>query len=211
MVGSHTTRWVALERWSPTFFFVAGGAWIIDTVPYALELLVEVSIPEPLSGALLLIAFMFTVAGALGLYPPLAAKTPILALVGTLLSVLAGLVLLASFAWVLGAGLLGRSMPPGVLLVLVIILSLLTVLIFGLASVRCNVPSRACGVLLLALAATWTVWIAGILGVLSSPPNWASTILGVLMAAITLSIGAVLHIGGYPLERSGTAGSPAIE
>jgi len=211
MVDSHTTRWEVLERWSPTLFLAAGGAWIIDTAPYALELVVEVSIPETLNGALILVAFLLTLAGALGLYPPLADEAPIFALAGTLLIALAGLVLLGSFAWVLGAGLLGLSMPPAALLVLIITLNLLAILVFGLTSVRTDAPSRVCGVLLIALAATWTVWIAGILGLLSSAPDWASAVLGVLFATITLSIGAVLHIGGLPLNRPASSSSPSTE
>jgi hypothetical protein len=67
MVGSHTTRWKTLERWSPSLFLAAGGTWIIDTAPYALELFIDVSIPEALNGALMLVAFLLTVTGALGL------------------------------------------------------------------------------------------------------------------------------------------------
>ena len=204
-------RWKALERWSPRLFLVAGGAWIIDTTPYALELFIDVSIPEVLNGALILIAFLLTVAGALGLYFPLAEETPILALAGTLLILVSGLTILGTFAWVIGAGFLSLSMPPVALLIMIITLNLLALFLFGLASVRTDVPSRACGVLLIALAATWIVWIAGIVGLLSSAPEWASAVLGMLFAAITLSIGAVLHIDGVPLHRYASSGSPSIE
>lgn len=204
-------HWKSLERWSPRLFLAAGGAWIIDTAPYALELFIDVSIPEVLNGALILVAFLLTVTGALGLYHPLANEMPILAVAGTLLIAVAGLVILGTFAWVIGVGLLGLSMPPVALLIMIISLNLLAFLLFGVTSVHTDVPSRACGVLLIALAATWTVWIAGIVGLLSSPPGWASVVLGVLFAVITLSLGAVLHLGDVPLHRHASSSSPSIE
>lgn len=211
MVGSNTKRLEALERWSPTLFLAAGGAWIIDTAPYALELFIRVSIPEALNGALILVAFSLTAAGALGLVFPLADETPTLALAGTLLIAVSGLVILGTFAWVIGAGFLRLSMPPVALLTVIISLNLLALFLLGFASLLTDVPSRACGVLLIALAITWTVWIAGIVGLLNSAPEWASAVLGTLFAAITLSIGAVLHTGGVPLHRRTSARSPSIE
>lgn len=211
MVSINTKPWKTLEQWSPTLFFAAGGAWIIDTAPYALELFIDVSIPEALNGALILVAFLLTLAGALGLYPSLADETPLLALGGTLLIAVAGLVILGTFAWVIGAGLLSFSMPPGALLVMIISLTLLALLLFGVASIRTDTPSRACGVLLIALAAMWTVWIAGIVGLLSSAPEWASAVLGMCFAATALSLGVVLHIGGVQLPRHTSSRSPSIK
>jgi hypothetical protein len=211
MVTATNSRWEAIERWSPTLFIAAGGAWIIDTAPYALELFIQVSVPEALNGALILVAFLLTLTGTLGLYPPLAEETPTLAFAGVLLITFAGLVILGTFAWVIGAGLLGLSMPPVASLIMIIALNLLALFIFGFASLRFDVPSRACGVLLIALAATWTVWIAGITGLLSSAPEWASAVLGILFAAISMAIGAVLHVDGFPLRRHTSSSSLSIE
>lgn len=211
MSKQHTLRRESLERWSPTLFFAAGGAWIIDTAPYAAELIIHVSIPEALSGASLLAAFLFTLAGTLGLSSSLLEAAPTLARVGTLLVGVAWCLVLGALAWVTGAGILGLSMPPVVLLIVIISLNLLALVSIGGASVYADVPSRACGGLLIALAATWGVWIAGIVGLVNSPPEWASVVLGILFAAITLSIGAILHIGGIPLAHRESPSSPSVE
>ena len=211
MIEYNITWREVFERWSPSLFLAAGGAWIIDTAPYALELVIDVSIPETLNGALILVAFLFTLAGALGLYSPLTEEAPISALAGALLIVFAGLIVLGTFVWVIGAGLLSLSMPPGALLIAIISLNLLSLLLFGVASVRTETPSRACGILLIALAATWTVWVAGIMGLLNPAPEWASAVLGILFAAITLSIGAILRTGGVPLHRHASSRTTSIE
>jgi len=89
--------------------------------------------------------------------------------------------------------------------------SFLALRLFGVARVRADVASRACSVFPRALAAAWTVWIAGIVGLLGSAPERTSAVLGTLFAAITLSIGAVIHVGGVPSHRHAPSGSPSIE
>jgi hypothetical protein len=206
MVDYSTDIWAALEQWSGRAFLAAGGVWIIDTVPYVLDLFVDFSIPEVVGGTLMLSALLLTVAGLLGLYVPLATETPRLALAGTVLIAVGGIVTLVTLVWVVTAGLLDQAMPPGSALALILFANILALFLFGGASIHTNVPSRTCGVLLFALAAAWGVWVTT--GLLGATPEWAPVVYGVAFAVITSAIGYVRHTNTAPLDQQTPSRSP---
>lgn len=76
MIRYGSDTWESFERWRDTAFIAAGGVWLVDSVLYMLDFFGGVSVPGAVNGALLLTAFLFTLAGLLGFYPPLAERTP---------------------------------------------------------------------------------------------------------------------------------------
>ena len=110
-----------------------------------------VSIPGTVNGTFILSAFLLTQVGVLGLYAPLADETPRLAVTGGLLVGITGLTTAVTLAWMLSAGLLNQPTPPSSLLIGLILGILVALLLFGLASVDADAPSRTSGIFLLLL------------------------------------------------------------
>lgn len=207
MVGISTALGDSVEQRSGTVLLAAGGVWLIDSALYVLDLFGGVSIPGAVNGTLILTAFLLTQVGVLGLYTPLADETPRLAVTGVLFVGISGLVTVVTLAWVLSAALLNQSMPPGGTLAVIVIGSLLALSLFGVASLRADVPSRACGVFLLTLAAAWSVWV--ITGLLIATPEWTAIAFGVAFSVVTAATGYVRHTGIPPINEKARSSAPA--
>lgn len=206
MVAS-TTPWNSFEQGSGIVFLAAGGVWLIDSALYVLDLFGGVSIPGTVNGTLILTAFLLTQVGVLGFYIPLADETPRLAVTGGLVVGITGLTTVVTLAWMLSAGLLNQSMPSGNLLVGLVLGSLVALLLFGLASVYADAPSRTTGVLLLLLAVAWSVW--AVTGLLIATPEWSPIAFGVTFSVVTAATGYVLHAGITPISEKTRSHTPA--
>jgi hypothetical protein len=206
-MGASTSLQDLLEPWSGAVFLAAGGVWLIDSALYVLDLFGGVSIPGTVNGTLILTAFLLTQVGILGLYTPLTDETPRLAATGGLFVGITGLVTAVTLAWMLAAGFLNQPIPPGSLLVGLVLGSLVALLLFGLASVSADAPSRTAGVLLLLLAAAWSVWI--LTGLLITTPEWSPIAFGVTFSVVTSATGYVLHAGITPTDEKTRSHTPA--
>lgn len=188
-------NWGVLDHWSGRAFLIAGGLWTIDSGVNALELFLDMSVPSIVFLVLILSSLLMTVVGALGFYPELAEDGSRLGLVGTIFVGLAGFVTTVQLAWGVLASLLNQPLPPGGILVVIVVLMVVGMSSFGIASVRTAVPPKPVGLLVLALVTAWVVWLAGVAGVLGEIPEWSSTAFGVVLAVLTLAIGYRLQTG----------------
>jgi len=191
--------WRTLETWSARAFFIAGGAWAIDAILNVSELVVDITIPGAVFGVLILAALISKMAGVLGFYRPIADRSGRLALAGAIPIVIAGILALITVVWVAVAGLMNQSLPPGAFLVVDVVLIVLGLLLFGVASIRTDAPSRMCGVLVLALVATFLVWLAGV-GGLYAFPDWSSAAFGTVLSVLSLAVGYVRQTSSVPTE-----------
>lgn len=207
MVVSYTDFGRIFERWSETAFLVAGGVWIIDAAIYVLRIISDFSIAGAINGTLLLLALLLTLAGVFGLYVPLTDKAPRLALAGVLFGGVAGLVALTTLVWVVSAGLLNQPMPPGITLAVIVIGSIVSLFLFGNASVRTDIPSRMSGVLLLTLAATLAIWV--VTGLLIATPEWTAIAYGVTFSLNNSAIAYVQRNGATPHNHQARSNAPA--
>lgn len=208
MLNASTTLGDSFKQWSGMAFLAAGGVWLIDSALYVLDLFGGVSIPGTVNGTLILTAILLTQIGILGLKTPIADETPRLAVTGGLLVGITGLVTAVTLAWMLGAGLLNQPIPPGSLLVGLILASLVALLLFGLASVYAEAPSRTSGVLLLLLAAAWSVW--AVTGLLLATPEWSPIAFGVTFSVVTATTGYVLQAGITPTGKETRSHTPDV-
>lgn len=194
--------WELLEERSATAFLVAGGLWAIDTGVNLLELFAGTSVPGAVFFVFILSSLLITVVGVLGFYRGLADRGSRLGLAGAVLLGVAGTTVVVVLAWGIAASLLGRPLPPGSLGAVIVLLLVLGLFLFGVASVRADTPSRIAGLLVLALVATWLIWLAGVAGFLGANPEWSSAAFGVVLSAVTLAIGYHLRTGGAPTGRA---------
>lgn len=193
------TPWRTLETWSARAFFITGGVWAIDATLNVSELVADITIPGAVFGVLILAALISKMVGVLGFYRPIADKSGRLALAGAVPIVVAGILAVITIVWVAVAGLMNQSLPPGVLLIVDVMLIVLGLLLFGVASVRTDAPSRMCGVLVLALVATFLVWLAGV-GGLYAFPDWSSAAFGAVLSVLSLAVGYVRQTSSVPNE-----------
>lgn len=197
-------RWERLERWSATIFFIAGGLWLVDTVSLVVNrFLGGTGVTMLLEGVSFVVALVATAIGILGFYSRLSDRTPRLALagVGGIATAVGGLVVIILLSLVMAsdAGLL-----DGLFLVSVVAL-LAGFLLFGIASVRAGVPSRAVGVLLVGVAGIFGIWIVVNVALGFEPPDWLVSTLAALITVDTLAIGYALRteeLSAEPAEPS---------
>lgn len=200
--------WETLERWSATAFLVAGGVMVVFWALVALEVFADVSSPQAL---LAMPALVATTVGLLGLYPELADRAPRLSRAGVGLLAVATVGLVVIFVWVLvgrvlpAAGVEMSSQPPGVVIASTVGAYVLTVLLFGVASLRTAVPSRTVGLLLLALVGAFTIpLVAGVVWG-SYPGEWMAVVVSGLQAGAIVAIGYTLRNGGARADTGETA------
>jgi hypothetical protein len=117
-------------------------------------------------------------------------------------------VTVVTLAWMLTAGLLNQPIPPGSLLIGLVLGILVALLLFGLASVSADAPSRTSGVLLLLLAAAWSVW--AVTGLLIATPEWSPIAFGVTFSVVTSATGYVLHLGITPTDEKTRSRTPDV-
>lgn len=155
MTQKHTVPWESLEHRSASALLVAGGLHLVVVALNVLPIVSSLSPPE-LAGDLTLGAtYVVAFTGLLGLVPRLREATPRLARAG---SVLAGLATIGILAVAIGEPVLtafgyGEQPPPwfAPVALLYLIGGPLCFLLFGVASVRTDIPSRSVGAALLAV------------------------------------------------------------
>lgn len=165
----------------------------------ALEVFMEIASPQAL---LAMPALVATFIGLLGLYPNLTDNSPRLARAGLGILTVAGVGLIVIFAWVLVgnilqmvAGMEVPTKPPGIVIAATVGGYVMTVLLFGIASLRNADPSRTVGYLLLGLVGAFTIpVIAGVIWG-GYPGEWMAVVVSGLQAAVIIAIGYSLRTG----------------
>lgn len=148
MVSTGTSRWDALEQWSPTLFLVCGSVLVVYAAFMGLWAFADL-VPE---GHGLEVGYVLGFLGLLGLYPSLVRRSPWLARIG---AVAAGCGVVAILYvsvndYVHLAGLTSENLPGWRVLRLLPLVGFIPgYFCFGIASLRSNVYSRRAGLLLL--------------------------------------------------------------
>lgn len=201
-----TRRGGSLEQWSPTVFLVAGVLWLVDTVLLSIEHFAGVSIlgtPGAVNPVLYVSGLVAAIIGLLGFYPRLADRTPRLARISAGLVAVAGAAISIQLVWFVIATLLNQPDPPGGPLMLSILVAALGFILFGIATLRTGVPSRAVGLLLLAVPAAL---LGGFLLVFviygGNSPDWTSPAIGIVMSVLLLVIGYLSRTEPEPTDRT---------
>jgi hypothetical protein len=205
MVKTQAVSWNFLEKWSSTLFTLAGILFLIGTGFFWLEDFVGptgfrmagwnqfgafsasylgINDPEWLHGLILMIELIPASLGLLGLYPRLSDRAPRAAQASAWIATLAFAAVVINLAWSVAVGLsLVASMPPDSVGLLTLVLFMLGFVSFGLASLRTGVHERTTGVLLVG----YPPFLMGAF----VTDSWVSAGLGMVIAAVLLSIGYV--------------------
>lgn len=201
-----TQRWKSLEERRAMAFLVAGVLWLADTVLLGIELFTGVSIlgtPGTVNPILYMSGLVAAIVGLLGFYPELAGRTPRLARISAVLVAVAGVAISVLLVWLVTVTLLGQPDPPGVLLILSLLVVVLGFILFGIASVQTGVPSRTVGFLVLAIPTTlFAGLVLGYVLYSGDSPDWTSPAIGVVMSLLLLAIGVLLRSEGVPTDRA---------
>lgn len=188
MRTSDTVARESFERWSTGAFVVAGLLWVGDAALLGSEImgLYEHGL---LNGEFIISALLATMVGLLGFYPRLSDRMPRLALVSGAVAAIAGLGIVVTFVWHLAAiALSGVSTPPGIAL----IPPLVALVVFGVAILYSDAPSRAIGALVL-------VYLAVLVAAVGAS-DWLQFALAALLGGVGLVIGHVHHAGVGPVD-----------
>ena len=142
------------ERWSPVAFILGGIGLLGTSVVGSLDVAGIVATYPRLAMGPLLFGLWFVFGGLLGYYPHVAEESPRLSLGGVGTSGIAWVVWTATLLAAIFVDLTSERTiadlswgPP--LLTVAFVLALLSFLLYGIASVRSETPSRALGILLL--------------------------------------------------------------
>lgn len=213
---SSNTRlpWDALENRRATAFLSAGVLWLADTTLLGLELFADLSLlgtRGPVNAILYMTGLVAAIIGLLGFYPGVARRTRRLALVSVGITAVAGIVVPTFLMWFLAGTFLnvpGPGVPLGLLMFVVVALGFT---LFGIASIRTGEPSRAAGMLVLAIPTAIFAWLAvGIVVYSGDVPAWMSPAIGAVMTVLLFAIGAHLRSQDAPTDRTKPAsGSPS--
>jgi hypothetical protein len=149
--------WKRLERWSPIGFMVAGVGFLLSLALLLVGEISAVTVPEIVLSVVVIPSLLaLTVFALPGFYPYVADTSPRLALIGGVAGFVAGAVMVfqlvaKSALHVLGIIGFTEDGPLIGLFFLLMFALFLSVLFYGLASVRSGEPSRLVGLLLLVI------------------------------------------------------------
>lgn len=151
LMGVTNPQWDSIEQWSPVLFIVGGSGVVTHAALMGVEAFTALSTPPDV---FVTAGHLVALVGLLGLYPGLVDRTPTLARVAVAVSAVpiagwvvmtVGQLLVVAGTWPSLAGVL-----PEVFFVVLLGSSILTYGLFGTATLRSGVASRADGLLVLA-------------------------------------------------------------
>lgn len=205
--GGEMTRLESLERWSAPAFLVAGALFTGFAVRNGI-IAFGSGFSEQVTAALYLVfvvpAELAAYMGLLGLHARLSDSAPRLAGGGAVLVGVAAVAVLG-FGGAASTALLGSGPPEppaiaGLLFLVTILTTILGFVLFGVASLRADVPSRRLGLVLLVPPTTYFLMMAGT--VVGYTPEWSTFVLSAGQAAAHLGIGVVLRNGDVAADRA---------
>lgn len=159
MLTDGSTVWRWLEQWSPIAFAVSGLGFLIALTLIVVDAITAVTVPEVILSVFSVpTMFVLSLVALPGFYPYVADASPRLALGGVVAAVVAGVSITLMTVGKIVLDLLGiiGFTEEGPLLAgffLWLFAFFLSVLLYGVASVRTGEPSRVVGLLLLVIIA----------------------------------------------------------
>jgi len=207
------------ERYSAAVFLAAGGLLLIAGIINGIDVFTSI---ETQHGVLLWLegltgfgGVVLSFVGLLGLSPKLLDATPRMARTGILLAV--GPTGFFSFVVVscsILAPLLGfpslKTLVPSFVTIIGVTLLLFSVAItiFGVASFRTSVPSRAVGGALVVVAITWFAFFGATWAYAPNTPVWITSVQSVMMGLPLAFIGHRLRTGAESTEHQTSSTIP---
>lgn len=185
-------------------FLVAGGLFAL--LPAASVLNAVAGTEIAVSPAVIFVYLLVVFVGLLGLYPRLAELDTRLSRAGIGLLAVTTAILIPTVAMYL----IWTAPPFGetgalAIVIAVVVGSTLTVVTFGIASLRTGAYSRPVGGFLLVIAASMSLMILMMLAYGHSTPEWMGDVVNGLVATSLGSIGYVLRTGDVPGETAETS------
>lgn len=202
--------WERLEQWSPGGFAIGGIGFLIALALLVVDTVATVTVPElALSVVVVPSVFILSLVGLPGFYPYVADESPRLALGGVVAATVAGASIALTTVGKIALDLLGviGFTEEGPLLAgffLWLIAFFLSMLFYGVASVRTGEPSRAVGLLLLVIVVEPAATLLNDLVGVDVGIGIAYATLGIAGAAL-LAIGYFLRIETVPSRRADPA------
>ena len=161
MVHGSISKRPSLKQWPALAFVIAGVARVGNAVLTHFATALGIPSPEWATSLTILLAFSAALVGLLGIYSWISPLSPRLSSVG-LLAV--GITLASIIASLIGKYIVGGESPQGILLIIPVsfyIFSMLSFLVFGIASFRTGVPSHTVGILIVTVGISRLVTLAG--------------------------------------------------
>lgn len=197
MVLANTPVRESVEQWSPTLFLAAGALVVGHATILGVQAFTEMATPPDVFAPL---GHLVALVGLFGLYPALADRTPTLARVAAVVAAVpaAGWLVIAGAQVGELAGVLSppTGVLPGVVFTVVIVSTVLTYLLFGVAGLRAGGRSRIVARRLLVPAGLFGGLITGI------AVAGASALIGFLftggLVVAYLAIGRCLRVEAAP-------------
>lgn len=151
MLRGNKRHWHSTERWSPTLFLLGGMLLAGHAAVQGIEAFTDLSPPPDV---FVTVGHLVALLGLVGLYPALVDQTPITARVGAVAATipLVGWVAMtvAQLIAVAGAAASLNEILPGAVIMLVVVSTVFTYLLFGIAGLRVDKNSMTIGALVLA-------------------------------------------------------------
>lgn len=196
-----TVPWQSLEQWRSTAFLVAGGLILGFVASNGVEAFTATQPPTWVNTLFVSPALVAAAVGLLGFYPLLTDRLPRLSLAGAAVVTVAGIAALALFIVTVMNGLLaGLQLPFLPVYFLTLVTTILGFVLFGVATLWTNDPSRTVGLFLLGPPAVNLVMIGT---APMNPPQWSTFLISTMWSGAVLAIGLALRTSSTQLDRSG--------
>lgn len=202
-----TRVWSVLDHWRAEAFLAAGVLLLASPTHIALELFIGVPLPSWLVALFVLPGLIATLVGLLGLYPRIADRAPWIAIVGGVITAMAGSILFVLFGWIVGGSLLTAvsgmavSMPPETAFQSLALTLTLAFLLFGVANLWYAIPSRNVGFLLVSFSLPWVSSLAATSIYGAVLPDWLTIGIYGPIPFLMLATGYVLRMESTPTGR----------
>lgn len=208
MGSVHTSRWDSVEQWSPTLFLVGGGLMVGHAALLGVQAFTNLSTPPDVFGPT---GHLVALLGLVGLYPVLAARTPTVARIAgavTAVTLLSWFVMTVTrLLAIVGLVSAVSDVLPGVFFMLMFVSTILTYVLFGIATVRIDDGSRIVGILVLTPAAL--ISIALVDSAITGVTALEGVVIGSGLALSMLFLGHTLRTWDRPTDNATPAGKVA--
>lgn len=204
MLRHTNTRGGSVEQWSPTLFLLGGGLLLGHAAVQGITVFTDLAPPPDV---FVTTGHFVALGGLIGLYPILVDRTPRLARAAGVVTVvpLVGWLVMTVTQFLTVAGVVSSLIDtlPGAVIMLVPVSTLLTYVLFGVATLRVGEGSRIVGVLVLAPAALIVALLAG--SALTDASAIVGLVVGSGLALTMLALGYRLRTWHRPINRRATA------